>query len=82
MKDFKVVTLTTKEMLCEARHNFVVTFWYVAFMSVHLQTKLDGYDCSAEYQPYWRQYLKQYETDNTDNPSHEPAYSIPLVPLP
>jgi hypothetical protein len=32
MREFKVVMLTAKEMLLEARHNFVVTFRLVAFI--------------------------------------------------
>jgi hypothetical protein len=32
MKEFKVAMSTAKEMLWEAKHNFVVTFWWVAFM--------------------------------------------------
>jgi len=34
MKVFKVAMSTAKEMLWEAKHNFVVTFRWVAFMSV------------------------------------------------
>jgi phosphatidylserine decarboxylase len=34
MKVSKVPMSTAKEMLWEAKHNFVVTFWWVAFMSV------------------------------------------------
>ena len=34
MKEFKVAMSTMKEMLWEAKHNFVVTFWWVASMSV------------------------------------------------
>jgi hypothetical protein len=34
MNVFKVAMSTAKEMLWEAKHNFVVTFWWVPFMSV------------------------------------------------
>jgi len=34
MKEFKVAMSTAKEMLWEAKYNFVVTFWWVASMSV------------------------------------------------
>jgi hypothetical protein len=73
MKEFKVVMSTAKEMLWEAKHNFVVTFWWVAFMSVHLQTNwmvTTTVQSTIPTTRFWYQDLKQYETDDINNPSH------------
>ena len=74
MKVFKVAMSTAKEMLWEAKHNFVVTFWWVAFMSVHLQTNWMVTTTVRSTIPTTR--FWHHETDDTNNPSH-----LKLIPI-
>ncbi|KAF8881364.1 phosphatidylserine decarboxylase-domain-containing protein [Infundibulicybe gibba] len=58
MREFKMALSTTKEMPWEAKHNPAITF----------RAKYQPYD--ALRQRFWRQYLKQYDTDDTGDISH------------
>ncbi|EPQ52482.1 hypothetical protein GLOTRDRAFT_140216 [Gloeophyllum trabeum ATCC 11539] len=58
MKEFKLPLSTAKEMPWEGRHNPTITF----------KAKYQPYD--ALRQRFWRQYLKQYDTDDTGALSH------------
>ncbi|TFK32508.1 phosphatidylserine decarboxylase-domain-containing protein [Crucibulum laeve] len=58
MKEYSLPLSTAKEMPWEAKHNPVITF----------RAKYQPYD--ALRQRFWRQYLKQYDTDDTGSLSH------------
>ncbi|KAF8957740.1 phosphatidylserine decarboxylase-domain-containing protein [Flammula alnicola] len=58
MREFKLPLSTAKEMPWEAKHNPVIRF----------RAKYQPYD--ALRQRFWRQYLKQYDTDDTGRLSH------------
>ncbi|TFK49776.1 hypothetical protein OE88DRAFT_1662429 [Heliocybe sulcata] len=58
MKEFQLPLSTAKEMPWEALHNPTITF----------KAKYQPYD--ALRQRFWRQYLKQYDTDDTGSLSH------------
>ncbi|KZT23286.1 hypothetical protein NEOLEDRAFT_1180161 [Neolentinus lepideus HHB14362 ss-1] len=58
MKEFQLPLSTAKEMPWEGRHNPTITF----------KARYQPYD--ALRQRFWRQYLKQYDTDDTGSLSH------------
>ncbi|KAL0953106.1 hypothetical protein HGRIS_004377 [Hohenbuehelia grisea] len=58
MKEYKLPLSTGKEMPWESKHNPTITF----------RAKYQPYD--ALRQQFWRQYLKQYDTDDTLALSH------------
>ncbi|KAF8808440.1 hypothetical protein BYT27DRAFT_7188951 [Phlegmacium glaucopus] len=58
MTEYKLQLSTAKEMPWEAKHNPVITF----------RAKYQPYDALRQH--FWRQYLKQYDTDDTNTMSH------------
>ncbi|KAH0832848.1 phosphatidylserine decarboxylase-domain-containing protein [Lanmaoa asiatica] len=58
MKEFHLPLVTAKEMPWETKHNPVL----------HFRARFQPYD--ALRQRFWVQYLKQYDTDDTDTLSH------------
>jgi phosphatidylserine decarboxylase len=70
-----------KETQWEAKYNPVIKFWY-AFLC-HVLILYLPRPISAKYQPYapmrhrfWRQYMKQYDTDDTNTLSRLELTSI------
>jgi len=75
MTEYKLQLSTAKEMPWEAKHNPVLTFRYVSLFQFMIFLLISS--ISAKYQSYdalrqrfWRQYLKQYDTDDTHTMSH------------
>lgn len=75
MSEYGLRLSPAKETQWEAKYNPVITFRYTFSLScLHI---IFTSSISAKYQPYdalrqrfWRQYLKQYDTDDTNTMSH------------